>query len=514
MSGSSSSTICCLGPCTTWSESFISPAKYEGNPVLRADQPWEGNAIQIRSAPVWDREDQLYKMWYFGPHKTGLATSSDGLRWRKPVLGLREHEGSKQNNMVVVEEDPEAFIQHVILDPNARPERRYKGLTGWRNRRPLVSSDGLVFHLLDVPAIPSQDESHLNYDEKEQRYIATVKQRGPFGRSVYLSTSSDFESWTPPMLIFHADGLDQELGRRRIREHLANPKLYTPLINKPDEYNVEIYNMPVFPYEGTYIGLPNFFESSGRTPPPHNNQDGVNSVKLAASRDLLRWTKVGNRGSFIPVSDFDERNLDSVQILAASRPLAVGEELWFYYTGINRRYNPDGGGAGGIHLARLRRDGFVSFHAADEGGFVETRAIRFESSRLFVNADASEGEVRVAVVNARGREVLAGWEPEKCAPIRGDHSANRGAMARQGASITDRKDRPLPIPPARRPPLLVLAGAMRLVRAGARIGNGAPHDGARELAPQGADISSRDSSNLGPALILPQALNKTIESSA
>ena len=397
------------------------PVKYEGNPVLRADRPWEGASIQIRSAPVWDREDELYKMWYFGPHKTGLATSSDGLHWRKPVLGLREHEGSTQNNMVVVEEDPEAFIQHVIADPNSRPERRYKGLTGWRNRRPLVSSDGLVFHLLDVPAIPSQDESHLNYDEKEQRYIATVKQRGPFGRSVYLSTSSDFESWTPPMLIFHADWLDQELGRRRIREHLANPKLYTPLINKPDEYNVEIYNMPVFPYEGTYIGLPNFFESSGRTPPPHNNQDGVNSVKLATSRDLRRWTKVGKRDSFIPVSDFNDRNLDSVQILAASRPIAVGEELWFYYTGINRRYNPDGSGAGGIHLARLRRDGFVSFHAGDEGGFVETRAIRFEGSRLFVNADASNGEIRVDIVNERGREVLAGWEPEKCVPIRGDH---------------------------------------------------------------------------------------------
>ena len=397
------------------------PAKYEGNPVLRADQPWEGDWIQIRSAPVWDQKDELYKMWYFAPHKTGLATSKDGLSWHKPALGLREHEGSKQNNMVVVEGEPDAFIQHVILDPDAPSESRYKGLIGWRNRRPLISSDGRVFHRLDVPAIPSWDESHLNYDETQKRYIATVKHRGPFGRSVYLSTSSDFKTWTAPELIFHADRLDQELGRQRIREHLANPKLYTPYFNAPDEYNVEIYNMPVFPYEGTYIGLPNFFESSGRTPMPHNNQDGVNSVKLATSRDLLRWTKVGNRDSFIPVSEFNDRNLDSVQILAASRPLEIGDELWFYYTGVDRRYNPDGSWAGGIHLAKLRRDGFVSFYAGDEGGFVETRAIRFAGSRLFVNADASGGEIRVDIVNARGREVLEGWEPEKCDPILGDH---------------------------------------------------------------------------------------------
>ncbi len=396
------------------------PAKYGGNPVISADQPWEGSSIQIRSAPVWDSKDEQYKLWYFGPHATGLATSTDGLRWRKPALGVREWEGSTDNNLIVVEGEPEAFVQHVTLDPDAAPSRRYKGLVGYRNRRPLISSDGRVFHLLDVPAIPSQDESHLNYDEKEKRYIATVKQRGPFGRSVYLSTSSDFEHWTEPALIFHADRLDQELGRQRIRELLANPKLYTPPINHPDEYNVEIYNMPIFPYEGTYIGLPNYFESSGRIPPPLNNQDGVNSVKLATSRDLLRWTKVGNRDSFIPVSEFNDRNLDTVQILAASRPLVMGDELWFYYTGINRRYNPNNDAAGGIHLAKLRRDGFVSFHAGDEGGFVETRPIRFEGSHIFVNADAQGGEIRVEIVDERGREVLEGWSAGTSRPISGD----------------------------------------------------------------------------------------------
>lgn len=396
------------------------PAKYEGNPVISADQPWEGSSIQIRSAPAWDPEDEIYKLWYFGPHATGLATSTDGIRWRKPALGVREWEGSTENNLIVVEGEPEAFVQHVTLDPDAAPARRFKGLVGYRDRRPLVSSDGRVFHLLDVPAIPSQDESHFNYDEKEKRYIVTVKQRGPFGRSVYLSTSSDFERWTDPELIFHADRLDQKLGQQRIREYLADPKVYTPYVNHPNEYNVEIYNMPIFPYEGIYVGLPTYFESSGRTPPPHNNQDGVNAIKLATSRDLLRWTKVGNRDPFIPVSEFNDRNLDSVQLLAASRPLVMGDELWFYYTGINRRYNPNNDAAGGIHLAKLRRDGFVSFHAGEEGGFVETRPIRFEGSHLFVNADAPGGEIRVEVVDEQGREVLEGWEAGKSGPVRSD----------------------------------------------------------------------------------------------
>ncbi len=398
------------------------PAKYEGNLVLRGDQSWEGSSIQTRSAPCWDPGEKVWKLWYFGAgHRTGFARSKDGVHWEKPVLGKREFEGSRDNNMTVIKGDPEGFIEHVVIDPDAPPSRRYKGLQGTRGRKPLVSADGYEFEHLDVATVTSQDESHLNYDEAHKRFILTLKQRGPFGRSVYLSLSRDFEQWTRPELIFHADARDQELGRRRMREHFANPRLYTPYFNAPEEYNTEIYNMPVFPYEGIYIGMPNFFESSGRTPMPHNNQDGVNSVKLATSRDLHRWTKVGNRDSFIPVSELGGGRVDTVQILAASRPIERDDELWFYYTGINERYSPEGKSKGGIHLAKLRRDGFASFHADAQGGFVETRAIRFDGKRLFVNADARGGEVRAEVVNARGREVLATWNRDEAAPVTGDH---------------------------------------------------------------------------------------------
>lgn len=69
---------------------------------------------------------------------------------------------------MVVRQEPEAYIQHALLDPDAPAESRYKGLTGYRDRRPLVSSDGLEFSLLDVPATPSQDQSALIYDQLEK----------------------------------------------------------------------------------------------------------------------------------------------------------------------------------------------------------------------------------------------------------------------------------------------------------------------------------------------------------
>ncbi|MFN0171894.1 MAG: hypothetical protein ACKV22_36230 [Bryobacteraceae bacterium] len=411
------------------------PRKYGRNPVVKADRPWEIRPatakggresawIEIRSAPCWDASERVWKMWYFSQDNRPLfARSADGLSWDKPALNRFEYQGSKANNIIGVEGERDTLVQHVVLDPDAPAGRRYKGLVGPRGRHPVISADGYTFHRLPVTPVPSQDESHLNYDHLGKQWIATVKLRGPFGRSVYLSLSKDFERWTEPELIFHADALDQENGALRIQQLARSASLYHPFVNHPSEYNVEIYNMPVFPYEGLYIGLPNFFEASGRTPPPQNNQDGINSVKLAVSRDLRHWTKVGKREYFIPISEYREGILDSVQILAASRPIVMGDELWFYYSGLDARYRPDDSHNGAIHLAKLRRDGFASFHAGPRGGFVETRPIRFTGSRLLVNADAAQGDIRAEVVDERGRQVLAGWEVSHSRPVNGNHLA-------------------------------------------------------------------------------------------
>jgi hypothetical protein len=410
------------------------PLKYDGNPVVRADLPTDGTTIQIRSAPSWDEKEQVWKLWYIrfaddgnGAGGSGYATSRDGIHWEKPVVGVVDIRGSKANNLVMVQDDPKAFTQHVFIDPHAPPESRYRGMIGPRGRQPIVSADGFVFTKLDVPPIPSQDESHINWDEVTERYILTVKNSGPYGRSVYLSLSKDYRDWTEPRLIYHADAKDQELGARYIREVEANPRMWRPTINHPDEYNVEIYNMPVFRYEGLYIGLPTYFESSGRIPLPRGNQDGVSSPKLVCSRDLTAWTRVGDRRHFIPLSELGTEALDTGQILAASHPIEMGDELWFYYSGIDVRHRPNVPKVvdeyrGGIHLAKLRRDGFVSLHAAETPGFVYTRPLVLEGSGLFINATTSEaGRITAEITDASGREVLPGWESENCNVVTGDN---------------------------------------------------------------------------------------------
>ena len=250
------------------------PAKYGA--VIRPDRPWEDQYLQIRTGPSWHPDEKVWMLWYTGG---SYATSQDGVHWDKPILGLREHEDSTQNNLMLpvtryeftdasgreiasVKGDGTIVLKVFYDAHDPDPSRRYKGI-GYKGPicclrsgrgpgfHPAISSDGRSWKLLDA-FIPSQDESHLFQDEENGIYAATVKQRGPYGRSVYLSVSRDFENWTDPRdcLIFHADRRDQELGAERVRMQVESHDLRKPVYHDPRDYLTDIYNLPVFRYQG------------------------------------------------------------------------------------------------------------------------------------------------------------------------------------------------------------------------------------------------------------------------
>src|SRR5262249_16165739 len=74
------------------------PAKHEGNPVLKADRSWEG-AVDWASV-IHDEEERVFKIWYLTANGLAYGTSRDGIHWEKPSLGIREWQGSKENNLV------------------------------------------------------------------------------------------------------------------------------------------------------------------------------------------------------------------------------------------------------------------------------------------------------------------------------------------------------------------------------------------------------------------------------
>ena len=45
---------------------------------------------------------------------------------------------------------------------------------------------------------------------------------------------------------------------------LADSTLQQPVYNDPADYNVDIYNLAIFRYEGLYVGLPAVYHSTAR----------------------------------------------------------------------------------------------------------------------------------------------------------------------------------------------------------------------------------------------------------
>ncbi|MDE0428517.1 MAG: hypothetical protein OXH98_02000 [Caldilineaceae bacterium] len=427
------------------------PRKERANVVIRPEFRWENNAIQVRTSPAWLPDEGLFKMIYLTRAEgmdpqvsldpTGavantesfacFATSQDGVNWEKPVLGLYEYPGldwrgtpvGGENNIIP---SARGMLQGPIYDPHdPDPARRFKGLRyGKGELRSMASADMLNWDTLDIPSLPSQDESHLTYDENSRRYIAAVKRAGPYGRSWHLLTSGDFADWEEHGLIFHADQIDQENGNARLQQFFDDPAYLSPVVNRPEEWRTDVYNFPIFPYEGLYLATPVMHHWSGMHAPLYENVDSRKSVELASSRNLRDWARVADRAPFLELSPIsDGETYDTGQILITNRPLRRNNELWFYYMGfryryllveevLNRRYLD----ASALCLARLRLDGFVSLKGGVEWGSVLTRPFVVNGNELRINTDSWRGRVLTEVLDASDGQPLEGFTKDDCIP--------------------------------------------------------------------------------------------------
>lgn len=394
--------------------------------VIVPDRPWE-TVLQTRCAPVWDEQAKRYKLWLItstpaaGVAGTTYAESVDGVKWTKPILRQWKFQDSLENNFVAVEPDsawPANAMENVVYDPDdADPQRRFKGFLGAFGRQPIVSPDGIHWKKLDVPVLPSSDESNLSYDRQSRTFVATLKTNGPFGRSHGLWTSKDFQTWTNTGVLIHADEEDQRLGKANIRARLADDQLQQPRYNDPADYNADIYNVGVFRYEGLYVALSAVYHATGKI--PVGNTDGFHLVQLRSSRDLQTWQHVADRQTFIGPSPVKGGAFDLTQLLPPSAPIVRDDELWFYYTGLKYRAEPAqpvASGMGAICLAVLRRDGFVSLDAGETPGTITTKPFKWSGSKLMANVETREpGDLRVDVLDTEGTVIATSQ------PVKGNH---------------------------------------------------------------------------------------------
>ena len=181
-------------------------------------------------------------------------------------------------------------------------------------------------------------------------------------------------------------------------------------------------------------------------------------LMLVWSRDGFHWHRPHDRAWFIergPAGAFDDG-----WVLGASAPVMVGSEMWFYYGAQRLQHTPNLCLQMSVGLAKLTRDWFMSQQAGTEPGYLLTREVVIEGSRLELNCFtfqqgatktdmADLGEISVELVESLpAREVIVGGRPipgfsfAECDPVRGRGLAK--TVTWQGRSdLSGLKNRPV-----------------------------------------------------------------------
>lgn len=401
---------------------FHSAQKHDGNPLIRADKAWEGTSAIIGPYCYGTAmyKDGKFRLWYqvlFQGNHVGYAESDDGVHWSKTALDIVTYKEAK-TNFVVSAFDRAAsgggycHNPSVVERPSEQDSSKRFALYGYDSERKVprvaFSSDGLQWNYHQEQdgkgLFSSSDVVNFFFDPYQQKYFATWKSRNRRGRAVGVATSKDGIDWQKPYdgPVFSADD------------------------NDPSD--TQIYGMPVFPYQGLYLGMPWIYRAEYfrygeySVAKLHEAQDGSPRTmfpQLAWSWDMIQWSRPQDRKPFIELGK--KGSWDAGMIVTARAPVVVGDKLYFYYGGCDKVHDEKQVKAG-IGLAVLRQDGFCSMKSDAEGWLISRREPMLEP-RVVINARVeSGGQIQAELLDRKNR-VVPGFSREESDTFAGDSTS-------------------------------------------------------------------------------------------
>ena len=403
--------------------------KHPANPVLKhgpEGSPDHGHAIMYGSVL---QVDGKFRMWYLGMSQTTIekgqapgywrpmcyAESPDGVHWTKPNLGLVEFNGSKENNICLIESDPFSLsrvndflsVMYEADEPDA--SKRYKcayiahvpfeevkgGRSGigpnekrWGAFICATSADGLSWKVVgDHPMNATGERFEVSGLYRfNGMYYAPGQLLSPWvfkpdgsevGRVMRTYRSVDFEHWDQTTT----------LGFARPGQLLAQP-----VKGQQTHMGAGIWNRG-----NVLVGLYGQWQD-GPQPPPKGAKSHLLGTRVdlgfITSNDGIHWREPAPDHKTIARGK--EGEWDSIALLQAHAFANVGEQtfLWYSHWDCDGEFrNQD------IGLATLRRDGFgyLSAQKTEVPANCETEFFDANgSTKLFVNAD---GPVKIEVLN-------------------------------------------------------------------------------------------------------------------
>jgi len=420
----------------------VHPPRKTGEMNIKPEHEWEKGGIGPYSSFLHDGE--TYHAWYHamdtiqwdsghGRGSVCYARSKDGVHWHKPMVGLIEYNGNRQNNIVMGHGATGVTLGQdggmVFLDPNAPPDQRFRmavrfGVKSERGGMHLFSSgDGVHWkptHSSVVYALPDEKSSHLDsqnvifWDDRIHKYVAYVRYNRPKerGRARTIARGeSDHLGDFPPVqdmqVVLQPDENDlMENGTPMVDFYMSAAVKY-PWANHA------YYMFPTAYYHYTGM-LPEFTRECPANAGPLDSQ-------FAASRDGIKWERYDRR-PFVPLGMKGEFDWGCARVVWGLLPDTTGREMFIYYRGgdwlhgwdrdeRNKRILTEKGLGASQNIAVLsravsRRDGFISVRAAYTGGEFTTPPLVFEGNRLMINIDTSAtGLARVGILDPAGKPV-------------------------------------------------------------------------------------------------------------
>ncbi|MCA9177631.1 MAG: hypothetical protein KDB14_24260 [Planctomycetales bacterium] len=453
------------------------------------DAAWEGAGSGYHSVI---RDGDLYRMYYRGS-KLGVkdgelqvgsqvycyAESRDGRTFTKPSLGLFEHGGSKDNNIILTGVGTHNFAPFLDNNPDCPPESRYKALGGVASEGGLFafhSPDGVRWSLLRKEPVVTEgafDSQNLAFwDPTAGVYrayfrtftqgVTTSKVWKPAGfRAIRTATSRDFLHWENAADLTYEDSPVEHLYTNQVAPYVRAPHL---LIGFPTRY-IERGWSP------SMRALPDPQLREQRAAAHLRYGTSLTEGLLMASRDgvhFQRW----NEAFLRPGPERPETWLYGHQYIAwhaVVTPSALpgaSDELSLYASEGSWH-----GNGNAIRRYTLRLDGFVSLSAgwgkrvapaesaksakSDESaesdaspqsvyrpGRAITKPLIFRGDRLSLNfATSAAGAIRIEIQSPDGTP-FAGFSLDECAEVYGD-STNREVSWSGKKSLGDLAGKPV-----------------------------------------------------------------------
>jgi hypothetical protein len=366
--------------------------------VWENQEPWEGPTSCYFVAM---RDRQGVRLYYRGvdDRMVCMATSRDGIHFERPVLGLYEFEGSRQNNIVFQGEDADSFASHnfapfIDTNPDALAEEKYKAIGGHRRSdgsgRELygfTSADGIHWKRIgDAPIITEGKFDTLNvafWDESAGLYRCYSRMWvSPDGapravmqglRGIQSCTSTDFRHWSQQKANIYSAGSPIE----------------------------EFYTNATVPAPGAphmLLSFPKRFVADRKKVAEHPGP-GLSDTVFMTSRDGVHWDRTFAEALIRP--GLDQRNWTERSNMAAWGIVPTSPTEWSIYVSEHYRWDDNR-----LRRYSIRREGFASVHAGAHGGEWTTRPLKFEGKDLRLNYSTSAaGSVRVEVLDEAGKRL-------------------------------------------------------------------------------------------------------------